>query len=266
MLTERKTDNRITRLFEAQKKDVLSIYVTAGFPKLEDTCRVLEALEKAGADMIEIGIPFSDPVADGETIQASNKVALDNGMSLKLLFEQLEGIRKRVSIPLLLMGYINPILQYGMEAFCKRAQEIGIDGLILPDLPIVEYREFYKETMDACGLSNILLVTPQTSESRIRMIDDSTDGFIYLVSSNAITGKTGEMSAAQKSYFERIIAMKLKNPTLIGFGISDAKTFNTACHYASGAIIGSAFIRTIANSTDLDGDIAAFVRSINKKQ
>ena len=250
MLTDNKTDNRITRLFRKRKQDILSIYVTAGFPHLEDTVPVLEALEKAGADMIEIGIPFSDPVADGETIQASNKTALDNGMSLKLLFEQLKDIREHVSIPLLLMGYINPILQYGIEAFCKKAQEIGIDGLIVPDLPIAEYLEFYKETMDACSLSNILLVTPQTSEARIRMIDKNTDGFIYLVSSNSITGKTGQVSGEQKAYFERINAMQLKNPTIIGFGISDAKTFGTACQYASGAIIGSAFIRAISEGKD----------------
>lgn len=255
-------DNRITRLFQTKEKGVLSIFCTAGFPNLNDLPLILEALEQSGVDMVEIGIPFSDPVADGETIQHSNKIALDNGMTLQLLFEQLKDIRKTVSIPLLLMGYLNPVMQYGVEAFCKQAAEIGIDGLIIPDLPVVEYTEFYKPIMDACQLSNVLLVSPQTSEERIQFIDAQTDGFVYMVSSNSITGKATGVSKEQLAYFERMDRLSLNNPRIIGFGIADAQSFNTACQYANGAIIGSAFIRAIEDGGDLKGKIEGFIKGI----
>lgn len=255
-------DNRITRLFKQKENGVLSIFCTAGFPNLNDLPLILETLEESGVNMVEIGIPFSDPVADGETIQKSNKVALDNGMTLQLLFEQLKDIRKTVSIPLLLMGYLNPVLQYGVEAFCKQAAAIGIDGLIIPDLPVVEYKEFYKPVMDACQLSNVLLVTPQTSEERIQYIDEQTDGFIYMVSSNSITGKAQGVSKEQLAYFERMNSLQLRNPRIIGFGISNAQSFNTACKFANGAIIGSAFIRAIEQEGDLKEKVESFVQGI----
>lgn len=256
--------NRIIDLFQHKKENILSIFFTAGFPKLQDTKIIIESLEKAGADLLEIGMPFSDPIADGPTIQASNKVALDNGMSVELLFEQIQDIRKTVQIPLILMGYLNPVEQYGVEAFCKKAVEVGIDGMILPDLPIDLYIEQYKTLFDSYNLSNILLITPQTSPERIRLIDDHTEGFIYLVSDNSITGKTAAISTKRLAYFDRIKAMNLKNPTLLGFGIHNHDTFQMACAASSGAIIGSAFIRTLEKSKDLEADIEGFVRMIKR--
>jgi len=257
-------DNRITRLFKQKEKGVLSIFCTAGFPGLNDLPEILQTLEQCGVDMVEIGIPFSDPVADGDTIQRSNKVALDNGMTLELLFDQLKDIRKTVSIPLLLMGYLNPVMQYGVERFCKQAQAIGIDGMIIPDLPVIEYTEFYKSVMDDCQLSNVLLVTPQTSEERIQYIDQQTDGFIYMVSSNSITGKSQGVSEEQLAYFERMNRLSLQNPKIIGFGISDAKSFETACQYANGAIIGSAFIRAIEGGKDLKESVKVFIEDVKE--
>lgn len=240
----------------------MSIYCTAGFPNLNDLPEILQTLEQCGVDMAEIGIPFSDPVADGETIQQSNKIALDNGMTLQLLFEQLKDIRKTVSMPLILMGYLNPVIQYGVEAFCKKSAEIGIDGFIIPDLPVVEYTEIYKPMMDACQLSNILLVTPQTSQERIQFIDQQTEGFIYMVSSNSTTGKSKEVSKEQLAYFERMNNMSFNNPRIIGFGIYDAQSFNTACEYANGAIIASAFIRELKKEGDLKTKTEGFVKTI----
>ncbi len=256
--------NRIIELFKENKKEVLSIFFTAGFPYLDSTKTIIETLEKSGAELLEIGMPYSDPVADGETIQMSNKIALDNGMSIKLLFEQIKDIRKTVEIPLILMGYLNPIVQYGVERFCKKAVELGIDGVILPDLPIDLYIDEYKDLFEKYNLSNILLVTPQTSDTRIKMIDENTSGFIYMVSDDSITGKTGQLSEKQIEYFNRVNAMELKNPRIIGFGISNHHNFSTACQYASGAIIGSAFIRAIHNSNDLEADIKRFVSGILK--
>lgn len=256
-------ENRIIELFKNKQADVLSIFFTAGFPKLNDTKTILEGLDKAGVDFVEIGMPYSDPVADGETIQMSNKVALDNGMTLNLLFEQLADIRKTVSMPLILMGYLNPVEQYGVERFCRKAVEIGIDGLILPDLPIDLYIEQYKPMFDKYNLSNILLVTPQTSEERIRLIDDNTEGFIYMVSDNSITGTTADVVSDKRlMYFNRIQNMNLKNPTVMGFGIYDKATFRTACDYSKGAIIGSAFIRLLSSSNNLETDIPHFVENI----
>ncbi len=254
--------NRIINLFKHKKGEILSIFFTAGFPNLNDTATIIETLDKVGVDLIEIGMPYSDPIADGPTIQASNTVALNNGISIELLFEQLADIRKKANVPLILMGYLNPVEQYGIERFCQKAVEVGIDGLILPDLPIDLYVDEYKELFDSYNLSNILLVTPQTSEERIRMIDDNTEGFIYLVSDNSITGKTAGISDKRVEYFKRIEAMQLKNPTILGFGIHNHETYKTACTYTSGAIIGSAFIRTLENATDLKNDIEGFVKMV----
>jgi len=255
--------NRITELFRNRdNQKVLSIFFTAGYPQLNDTAVIIEALEAAGADMLEIGIPFSDPIADGPTIQHSSEIALQNGMSLSLLFEQLQDIRAKVKIPLLLMGYLNPVMQYGIEAFCKKAEEVGIDGVILPDLPIAEYVDFYKPLFEAHNLSNILLVTPQTADERIQLIDKHTDGFIYVVSDNSTTGKIKEVSNTQESYFQRIADKNLRNPLVIGFGIKDYESFSRACRFADGAIIGSAFIKALQDSKDISSTTKSFVDDI----
>ncbi|NJN26189.1 MAG: tryptophan synthase subunit alpha [Cyclobacteriaceae bacterium] len=259
------TKNRIEELFEQKKERILSVYFTAGFPAIDDTAHIVEHLAKAGADIVEVGIPYSDPVADGPTIQESNKVALDNGISLQLIFDQLGDIRKSVDIPIILMGYINPVLQYGIEAFCKKCAEIGIDGVILPDLPMQEYLEGYKNVFEAHGLLNIFLITPQTSDARVREIDGNSRGFIYMVSSASTTGAKAGISSSQLAYFERIKAMKLNNPTLIGFGISDKATFDQASAHASGAIIGSAFIQLLSNTKNMEQDIFGFIQSVKGK-
>jgi tryptophan synthase alpha chain len=234
--------NRINIKLEENKK-ILSIYFSAGYPNLNDTVQIIQDLEKSGVDMIEIGLPFSDPLADGPTIQESSTKALHNGMTTKLLFEQLTNIRNSVKIPLIIMGYFNPILQYGVEEFCRKCQEIGIDGLIIPDLPVAIYAENYKETFEKYGLINIFLITPQTSEERIRFIDNVSNGFIYMVSSASVTGNSIGFGNEQESYFARIAQMKLKNEQIIGFGISNKETFMQATQFAKGAIIGSAFIK-----------------------
>ncbi|GHB28476.1 tryptophan synthase subunit alpha [Mongoliitalea lutea] len=254
--------NRLHRLFEQKQERVLSIYFTAGFPQLVDTLPVMQALESAGADIIEIGMPYSDPIADGPTIQDSNMVALDNGMNMKKLFEQLQEMRQSISIPVVLMGYLNPIIQYGIEAFCKKCQEIGVDGLIVPDLPMQQYLDEYKGLFENYGLSNTFLISPQTSENRIREIDEHSNGFIYMVSSHSITGAKSEISEEQIAYFKRVEAMNLRNARLIGFGISDKKTFITASTYSNGAIIGSAFIKVLKDSKDLSKDIHTYIQSI----
>ena len=254
--------NRITNLFQTKLNSVLNLYFTAGFPNLNDTIPILEALQEAGADIAEIGMPYSDPVADGETIQQSNQVALNNGMSLKVLFEQLEGMRQKVEIPVVLMGYFNPIIQFGVENFCKKCHEVGVDGLILPDLPMDEYYEEYKPIFDKYGLLNIFLITPQTSDARIRRIDEISDGFIYMVSSASVTGKTSGISDTMESYFNRVNAMNLKNHRLIGFGIKDSETFKKASEYAAGAIIGSQFIRVLQNTSHMKEDVINYVKSL----
>ncbi len=236
--------NRIQQKLQENKK-LLSIYFTAGYPSLHDTVTIIENLEKAGVDMIEIGLPFSDPLADGPTIQASSTQALKNGMTTSLLFEQLKDIRKTVTIPLIAMGYFNPMLQYGVEAFCAKCQEIGIDGLIIPDLPVAIYQEQYQTIFEKYGLINVFLITPQTSNERIRFIDSVSKGFIYMVSSASTTGAKSGFGNEQSSYFERIAAMNLKNPQIVGFGISNKETFEQATQQATGAIIGSAFIRHV---------------------
>ncbi|EDM36153.1 tryptophan synthase, alpha subunit [Pedobacter sp. BAL39] len=252
--------NRINKLFQ-EKKNILSIYYTAGYPGLNDTLKIAEELELAGADLLEIGFPYSDPVADGPVIQASSKEALDAGMTLQLLFGQLKELRKTVNIPVLLMGYVNPMLQYGVDNFCKSCAEVGVDGCIVPDLPMVEYEELYMDVFKKHGLTNIFLVTPQTSDERIRKIDGLTTGFIYLLSSSATTGQNLQVSDQTEAYFSRIAAMKLDHPTMIGFGISSGETFDKACKFANGGIIGSAFVKSL-DPQDLKGSVHRFVEKI----
>lgn len=254
--------NRIEQLFNDKPEKVLNVYFTAGYPRLDDTMTIIKALEKSGADLVEIGMPYSDPIADGETIQQSNGVALDNDMSIKVLFEQLKDLRSEVNLPVVLMGYINPIVQFGMEAFCQKCQEVGVDGLILPDLPMFEYLEVYKPMFEKYGLLNTFLITPQTSDERIREIDNNSKGFIYMVSSASTTGAKTGISEDQEAYFERVNAMGLNNPTLIGFGISDKATFEKAAANSNGAIIGSAFIKAISHEGDLEHNINTFIKGI----
>ena len=253
--------NRIDEVFSKKNKGVLNIYFTAGYPKINDTLRIARTLEAAGVDIIEIGIPYSDPIADGPTIQDSSQKALDAGMSLKLLMRQLQDLRKHIKIPVILMGYINPVLQYGFTKFCQDCKEVGIDGVILPDLPMQEYAEMYQQIFEKYGIYNIFLMTPQTSEKRVLQINEASKGFIYMVSSASITGAKQDVSQAQIDYFERIQKMNLSVQRLIGFGISNKETFDNACQYASGAIIGSAFINQL-NKDDSDEAITSFVRFI----
>jgi|SRR5690606_3704824 len=254
--------NRINSLFAGNgRKRILSIYFTAGYPTLDSTLDIAEALEHAGADFLEIGFPYSDPVADGPVIQHSSEVALRNGMTLSYLFEQLKDLRRRVSIPVLLMGYVNPVLQYGVERFCQSCRDAGVDGIIVPDLPMYEYEELYKPVFEANGLSNIFLVTPQTDEERIRKIDGLTTGFIYLLSSSSTTGKNLSVSETTEAYFSRIKAMGLRNPVVVGFGISDHGAFVRATDYADGAIVGSAFVRLLG-APDYPQRIPAFIKEL----
>lgn len=254
--------NRIDYLFQNKQDRVLSIYVTAGYPELTATLPIMEAIQAAGADIIELGIPYSDPIADGPTIQESNTQALQNGMSIKTLFNQLVGFRAKIQLPVILMGYLNPIIQFGVEEFCKKCKEVGVDGLILPDLPMSQYLEEYKALFDRYGLYISFLISPQTSEKRIREVDENSNGFIYMVSSHAITGAKASISKEQEDYFERVAAMNLKHPRLIGFGISDSATFQLASRYSEGAIIGSAFIKHISTSKNLKQDIQNFIQGV----
>lgn len=237
--------NRITNLFETKKNGILSVYFTAGYPQLNDTVTILKELEKKGINSVEIGIPFSDPMADGPVIQEAATQALRNGMSLHILFDQLKDVRKEVQIPIILMGYLNPIMQFGFEAFCKKCAEVGIDGVIIPDLPFADYMADYKETADSYDLKMIMLITPETSEERIRLIDEHTSGFIYMVSSAATTGAQQNFDDQKQAYFRRINEMNLQNPRLVGFGISNKATFEAASSNSSGAIIGSKFVQLL---------------------
>ena len=244
--------NRIDQLFANKNNNVLSIYFTAGYPSLNDTVPVLQALEKNGVDVVEIGIPFSDPMADGSVIQASGTQALKNGMTLRELFRQLTDVRDKVSIPLVLMGYLNPIMRFGFENFCAEAARCGIDGVIIPDLPFADYQNEYKGIAEKYGIHMIMLITPETSEERIRMIDQNTRGFIYMVSSASVTGAKSAFGDENLSYFRRVNAMNLNNPRLIGFGISNKVTFDAACENASGAIIGSKFVTLLGSEPSVE--------------
>jgi tryptophan synthase alpha chain len=258
--------NRIDKVFKEKKDNILSVYFTAGYPALEDTMTILETLQESGADVVEIGIPFSDPVADGPTIQESNQIALRNGMTLKLLVQQLKRMREKIHIPVLLMGYLNPVMQYGVENFCKDMAEIGVDGLIIPDLPMKAYIKEFRPCFNNNGIHNIFLITPQTVEERIRFIDNESEGFIYMVSSASITGAKSGISKEQIGYFERVKAMNLSKPTLIGFGISDHSSFSTACQYSNGAIIGSAFVKLLGSSKNIRKDIKEYVEQVKGLQ
>jgi len=240
--------NRINQLFSGKKENILSIYFTAGYPHLDDTLPIMSELQSQGVNMVEVGIPFSDPMADGPVIQASGNTALKNGMSLKILFSQLEGMRPEIAMPVLLMGYLNVVMQYGLEAFCRDCQKAGVDGIILPDLPMKDYLEEYKPMMDRYGLAMVLLITPDTSDERIRAIDEHTSSFIYMVSSASTTGAQTSFNDSKQAYFRRINAMGLKNPRLIGFGISNKSTLDAAFANASGAIIGSRFVECLTKS------------------
>lgn len=245
-------ENRINQLFETKESNILSIYFCAGYPEADHTVDVIRTLEKNGVDMIEIGIPFSDPMADGVVIQNAATQALRNGMSLKKLFAQLKEVRKDVRIPLLLMGYLNPVMQYGFENFCRSCRECGIDGCIIPDLPFDVYMNDFKPVAEKYNVKMIMLITPETSDERIRLIDAHTDGFIYMVSSAATTGAQTSFDEERQAYFRRINAMSLRNPRMVGFGISNRETFRAACDYASGAIIGSKFVTLIGEYQSAD--------------
>jgi len=253
--------NRIKDLFEQKKNNVLNVYCTAGFPKLESTVSVMKALQDSGVDMIELGMPYSDPLADGPVIQASSSKALANGMTIATLFEQLRGFRQQVYVPVILMGYMNPVLQYGFERFCQHAADAPIDGLILPDLPEYEFETEYGPIIQRYGLNFIFLVTPETSEERIRKLDSLSTGFLYAVSSSSTTGKDKDMNAVN-NFLQRLQNMKLKNPVLVGFGIKDKPTFQQACAHANGAIIGTAFIKAIEQAADVEGATKKFITDI----
>lgn len=251
--------NRIDQLFKEKNNNILSIYFTAGYPKKDSTADIIRILDTAGVDIIEIGVPFSDPVADGPVIQQSSQKALENGMNLKLLFNQLKDIRKEVKIPLLLMGYLNPVMQFGMEEFCEICSQTGIDGTILPDLPPEIFKEQYKPFYDKNNLRNILLATPQTSDERYRHLDTESTGFLYMVSALSTTGSRKNFEEYQIEYFKRIRNLNLKLPRLVGFGISSHETFRTACNYANGAIIGSAFIKLLEKEGNMEQNIREFI-------
>jgi tryptophan synthase alpha chain len=254
--------NRIHQLFQNKSGNILSIYFTAGHPTIDSTVKIIRSLANAGADMIEIGIPFSDPMADGPVIQKSSDAALKNGMSLALLFEQLGEIRNDVTIPLLLMGYLNPVMQYGIEKFCRKCSEVGIDGVILPDLPFDLYRDEYQPTFQASGILPVFLISPQTTEARIHEVDNASQGFIYMVSASSTTGAKNSFSSEQLAYFSRLQSMNLRNPGLIGFGISTRETFAQACQYAQGAIIGSAFVTLLEKDGNQDTNIRNFIKDM----
>ena len=261
--------NRIEKLFAEKQKSILNVYCTAGFPHLDDTLKVLHSLQRNGADMVEIGMPYSDPLADGPVIQNSSMIALQNGITIEKLFDQLKDCRSAITpsgdrgfhLPLILMGYLNPVMQFGIEKFCRLAKQVGVDGIILPDLPLYEFENEYKKYFQQNELHLIFLITPETSEERIRKIDELSKGFIYAVSSSSTTGNNKEI-IEQESYFLKLQKMNLKNPILVGFGIKDKNTFNAACKYSNGAIIGSAYIKALENSTDVNAATKEFLSSI----
>lgn len=254
--------NRIDKLFQSGKKDILSVYFTAGYPKLDDTVKIIKSLSDHGVDMIEIGVPFSDPMADGPVIQASGQQALNNGITQEILFKQLADIRKVTDIPLIMMSYINTAMQFGFERYCKKCAEVGVDGLIIPDLPSEIYLSEYKLFVDANNLDYIQLITPETSDERIRAIDDMSKGFIYMVSSASTTGAQQSFNEAKQQYFSHIESMNLKNPTLVGFGVSNQATFRAAADHSRGCIIGSAFIKLLGSCKSIDEAVETLLSNV----
>ncbi|MFN4284654.1 MAG: tryptophan synthase subunit alpha [Lacibacter sp.] len=253
--------SRIQQLFERKKQRVLNVYCTAGFPRRDSTLQVLQALQQHGADLIELGMPYSDPLADGPVIQHSSAVALQQGMTLELLFQQLQNMRPAIHVPVVLMGYMNPVLQYGFERFCRDADAVGVDGLILPDLPEYEFETEYGAVLQQYGLDFIFLVTPETSAERVRKLDALSSGFLYAVSSSSTTGAEKNMSDVS-AFIQRLNSMQLKNPILVGFGIKDKQSFDAACANANGAIIGSAYIKALEHAPDVTAATAAFLRQV----
>jgi tryptophan synthase alpha chain len=253
--------SRIKKIFEANGRNILNVYCTAGYPQLNSTLDVMKALQENGADIIELGMPYSDPLADGPVIQQSSSIALANGMTMKTLFEQLKDFRNDITVPVVLMGYMNPVLQYGFENFCRDAAAVGIDGLILPDLPQYEFETEYGTIIKKYGLDFIFLVTPETSDERIKELDDLSSGFLYAVSSSSTTGSDKNMTDVT-AYLQKLQSLKLKNPVLVGFGIKDKQTFEAACAYANGAIIGSAYIRALENAKDVNEVTKTFLSTI----
>lgn len=253
--------NRITQLFENKKSRVLNVYCTAGYPKVDSTIEVLKALQDAGADMIEIGMPYSDPLADGPVIQLSSAKAIENGMTMARLFDDLKNLRKEVNVPVILMGYMNPVIQFGFDKFCAKARETGVDGLILPDLPIYEFETEYGKIINKYGLKFIFLVTPETSPERINKLDSLSTGFLYAVSSSSTTGNEKSMDN-QMDYFRKLKEMNLKNPVLIGFGVKDKTTFDAATKYSNGAIIGTAYIRALEKNGSISSTTKEFIDGV----
>ena len=253
--------SRLKALFEQKAQRVLNVYCTAGFPQLESTIQVMESLQANGANIIEIGMPYSDPLADGEVIQASSHIALENGMTLEVLFEQLSVMRNTIHIPVVLMGYMNPILQYGFDEFCKKAKEVGVDGLILPDLPLYEFEHLYGKVIKENELDFIFLVTPETPADRLKKLDSLSSGFLYAVSSSATTGTDKDFTKVA-TYLQKLQSMELKNPFLVGFGIKDKASFDAVCVYANGAIIGSAYIDALSKGNSVEATTAQFLKSV----
>lgn len=257
--------NRINKLFnDRAKKDLLSVYFCAGYPTLNSTVEIITELERQGIDMIEVGIPFSDPMADGPVIQNAATQALKNGMTLRLLFQQLQDVRHHIHLPLVLMGYLNPIMQYGFENFCRSCVVCGIDGVIIPDLPYRDYMEHYRIISERYNIRVIMLITPESDEERIRLIDEHTDGFIYMVSSAATTGTQKDFNKEKLDYFQRIQSMNLQNPRMIGFGISNKQTFQSACKYAAGAIIGSKFVTLLGEEGNPEKAVSKLLEALKE--